>query len=229
MDSRADAGTTTALLAGATGLVGRALLVRLLAGERRQRVVVLARKPLPATVARDPRLTVLVGDMAALADDAGAIDDVYIALGTTIKVAGSEAAFRAVDHDLVVAIAQRARAAGARRLAVVSALGADRRSRVFYNRVKGEMEDAVGALGFESVVLARPSLLLGDRESLGQPTRAGEVWAARLLGPLLPIVPAGVRPIAAPVVAAAMVAALDQAGPGTRVLSSADLQRLGRG
>jgi len=75
MDSRADAGTTTALLAGATGLVGRALLVRLLAGERRQRVVVLARKPLPATVARDPRLTVLVGDMAALADDAGAIDD----------------------------------------------------------------------------------------------------------------------------------------------------------
>jgi len=217
------------LLAGATGLVGRALLVRLLAADRRQRVVVLARKPLPVTVARDPRLTVLVGDMAALTGEAGAIDDVYIALGTTIKVAGSEAAFRAVDHDLVVAIARRARAAGARRLAVVSALGADRRSRVFYNRVKGEMEDAVTGLGYESVVLARPSLLLGDRESLGQPTRAGEVWAARLLGPLLPIVPAGVRPIAAPVVAAAMVAALDRAEPGTRVLSSADLQRLGRG
>ena len=76
---------------------------------------------------------------------------------------------------------------------------------------------------------ARPSLLLGERESLGQPARAGEVWAARLLGPLLPIVPAGVRPIAASVVAAATVAALDQATPGSRVLSSADLQRLGRG
>jgi uncharacterized protein YbjT (DUF2867 family) len=91
------------------------------------------------------------------------------------------------------------------------------------------MEDSVAALGYESVVLARPSLLLGDRESLGQPTRAGEVFAARLLGPLLPLVPAAVRPIAAPVVAAAMVAELDHAQPGIRVLSSADLQRLGRG
>jgi len=228
MDSRADANAATALLAGATGLVGRALLARLLGADRRQRVVVLARKPLPAAIARQPRLTVLVGDMATLVEEAAPIDDVYVALGTTIKVAGSEAAFRAVDLDLVVAIASAARQAGARRLAVVSALGADRRSRVFYNRVKGEMEESVAALGYDSVVLARPSLLLGDRESLGQPTRAGEVWAARLLGPLLPIVPAGVRPIAATVVAAAMIAELDRAAPGTRVLSSADLQRLGR-
>jgi len=226
MESHANA--STALLAGATGLVGRALLARLLGAQRRERVIVLARKPLPGTVARDPRLTVLVGDMAALAAEAGAIDDAYIALGTTINVAGSQEAFRAVDLELVVAIARAARQAGARRLAVVSALGADRRSRVFYNRVKGEMEEAVAGLGYESVVLARPSLLLGDRESLGQPTRAGEVWAARLLGPLMPLVPSGVRPIAAPVVAAAMVAALDRAEPGTRVLSSADLQRLGR-
>jgi uncharacterized protein YbjT (DUF2867 family) len=228
MDSAVLANAPTAVLAGATGLVGRALLARLLRAERRQRVVVLARKPLPATVARDPRLTVLVGDMVPLAAEAGAIDDAYIALGTTIKVAGSQAAFRAVDLDLVVAIARAAREAGARRLAVVSALGADRRSRVFYNRVKGEMEETVAGLGYESVVLARPSLLLGDRESLGQPTRAGEVWAARLLAPLLPLVPAGVRPIEAPVVAAAMVAALDDAAPGTRVLSSADLQHIGR-
>ena len=227
MDPRTSAGTPTVLLAGATGLVGRALLVRLLAAERRQRVIVVARKPLPSTSARDPRLTVRIGDMVTLAGESGAIDDAYIALGTTIKVAGSEAAFRAVDLDLVVAIARRARAAGARRLAVISALGADRRSRVFYSRVKGEMEDAVTGLGYESVVLARPALLLGDRESMGQPTRAGEVWAARLLGPLLPIVPASVRPIAATVVAAATVDALDHAEPGTRVLSSADLQRLG--
>jgi uncharacterized protein YbjT (DUF2867 family) len=229
MEPGASASTSTALLAGATGLVGRALFDRLLAADRQQRVVVLARKPLPATIARHPQLTVLVGDMATLVGEAGAIGDVYIALGTTIKVAGSEAAFRAVDLDLVVAIAQAARAVGARRLAVVSALGADRQSRVFYNRVKGEMEEAVAGLGYDSVVLARPSLLLGDRESLGQPTRPGEVWAARLLGPLLPVVPAGVRPITAAVVAAAMVAALDHAEPGTRVLSSADLQRLGRG
>ncbi len=229
MDSSSDAKATTALLAGATGLVGGALLARLLATDRRRRVTVLARKPMATTLARDPRLTILIGDMASLANDAGAIDDVYIALGTTIKVAGSEEAFRAVDLDLVVAIARAARAAGARRLAVVSALGADRRSRIFYNRVKGEMEATVAALGYDSVVFARPSLLLGNRESLGQPKRRAEVFAANVLGPLLPLLPAGVRPIEASIVAAALVAALEQSTPGTRVLSSADLQRLGRG
>jgi uncharacterized protein YbjT (DUF2867 family) len=228
MDSRSSASAATALLAGATGLVGRALLVRLLAADRPQPLTVLARKPLPATLSRDPRLTVLVGDLVALAGQAGAIDDVYIALGTTIKVAGSEAAFRGVDFDLVVAIARAARSAGASRLAVVSALGADPRSRIFYNRVKGEMEDAVAALGYASVVIARPSLLLGDRESLGQPSRRGEVVAARLLGPLLPVVPASVRPIEADTVAAALVAALDPSTPGIRVLANAALHRLGR-
>jgi uncharacterized protein YbjT (DUF2867 family) len=216
------------LVAGATGLVGRALLARLLAADRQQHVTVVARRPLPAPAARDPRLTVLVGDMAALTRDVPGLGDVYISLGTTIKVAGSEAAFRAVDFDLVLAIASAARAAGAKRLAVVSALGADRRSRVFYNRIKGEMEDAVSALGYEVVVIARPSLLLGDREPLGQPVRRGEAIAARLLGPVISLVPAGVRPIAAATVATALVAALEQAQPGTRVLSSAELHRLGR-
>ena len=229
MDSSLDAGAPAALLAGATGLVGRALLSRLLGAGRSQRVVVLARKPLPATQARDPRLSVLVGDMAALAAEAKPVDDVYIALGTTIKVAGSEAAFRAVDFDLVVAIARAARAAGARRLGVVSALGADRGSRVFYNRVKGEMEEAVSDLGYASVVIARPSLLLGDRVALGQPTRRAEVFAARVLGPLLPLVPADVRPIRADVVATALIAALGDAAAGTTVLPSAELQRIGGG
>jgi uncharacterized protein YbjT (DUF2867 family) len=229
MDSSSRAGVPGALLAGATGLVGRALLSRLLGAERGQRVVVVARAPLPPTQARDPRLLVLIGDMAALAGAGTAIGDVYIAVGTTIKVAGSEAAFRAVDLDLVVAIARAARAAGASRLGVVSALGADRRSRVFYNRVKGEMEDAVGALGYASVVIARPSLLLGDRTALGQPPRRAEVLAARVLGPLLPLVPARVRPVAAETVAAALIAAVEAAPPGTTVLSSAELHRRGGG
>jgi uncharacterized protein YbjT (DUF2867 family) len=229
MDSSLDGDAPAVLLAGATGLVGRALLSRLLGAGLSQRVVVLARRPLPATQARDPRLSVLVGDMAALAGDAKPVGDVYIALGTTIKVAGSESAFRAVDFDLVVAIARAARAAGARRLGVVSALGADRGSRVFYNRVKGEMEEAVSDLEYASVVIARPSLLLGDRAALGQPTRRAEVLATRVLGPLLPLVPAGMRPIRADVVAAALIAALHDAVPGTTVLSSADLQRLGGG
>jgi uncharacterized protein YbjT (DUF2867 family) len=214
----------TALLAGATGLIGQALLAQLLDDDRYGRVEVVARRPLTSPLARHPRLAVRIGDAGALAGEEPRADDVYIALGTTIKVAGSEAAFRAVDFDLVVAIARAARRAGASRLGVVSALGADATSLVFYNRVKGEMEAAVRALGYSSVVIARPSLLLGDRAALGQPTRRGEVWAARLLGPMLPLVPASVRPIGAAAVAAALIATVADA-PALRVLSSAEMQR----
>jgi uncharacterized protein YbjT (DUF2867 family) len=217
----------TALVAGATGLIGQALLAQLLDNDRYGRVEVVARRPLTSPLARHPRLAVRIGDGAALAGAEPHADDVYIALGTTIKVAGSEAAFRAVDFDLVVAIARAARQAGASRLGVVSALGADATSLVFYNRVKGEMEAAVRSLGYSSVVIARPSLLLGDRAALGQPTRRGEVWAARLLGPVLPLVPAGVRPIAAAAVAAALITAVADA-PALRVLSSAELQGFAR-
>ncbi len=187
--------------------------------------MVVARRPLTTGASRHPRLSARIGDGAALAGEEPGAEDVYIALGTTIKVAGSEAAFRAVDFDLVVAIARAARAAGASRLGVVSALGADATSLVFYNRVKGEMEAAVRSLGYQSVVIARPSLLLGDRAALGQPTRRGEVWAARLLGPVLPFVPAAMRPIDAASVAAALIAAVAEGAPGLRTLSSAEMQR----
>jgi uncharacterized protein YbjT (DUF2867 family) len=149
---------------------------------------------------------------------------VLIALGTTIKVAGSEAAFRQVDFEFVVSIARVARASGATRLAVVSALGADAKSRVFYNRVKGEMQVAIAQLGYEAVVIAQPSLLLGDRVASGQPARSGEVWAARLLGPLGWIVPKAVRPIPARTVASALLAAVLDAKPRVRVLKSGVMQ-----
>ena len=148
-----------------------------------------------------------------------------MALGTTIKLAGSEAAFRRVDFDLVLNLATAAKAAGARRLAVVSALGADMRSRVFYNRVKGEMQAALAQLGFESLNIAQPSLLVGDRAVLGQPERAGEVWATRLLSPVMRWVPAGVRPIRAEVVARSLLAANLVGKAGVHILSSAAMQR----
>jgi uncharacterized protein YbjT (DUF2867 family) len=129
-----------------------------------------------------------------------------------------------VDFDAVVNVARAARAAGAVRLAVVSALGADAHSRVFYNRVKGEMEAAVVQLGYRSVVIAQPSLLLGDRAALGQPSRRGEAWAARLLAPLGRVLPAGWRPIPAGAVAAALLAATLDAKSGVRVLTSGAMQ-----
>ena len=163
-------------------------------------------------------------DFAALPSDLPPTDDVYIALGTTIKTAGSEAAFRAVDFDAVVAVARAGRAAGATRLAVVSALGADSTSRVFYNRVKGDMEAAIAGLGYDSVAIAQPSLLMGDRAALGQPVRSGEVWAKRLLSPVMRFVPGSIRPIDAADVAAASIAAMAEAKPGVRILSSAVMQ-----
>ena len=213
----------TALLAGATGLIGRALLPLLLDGEAYGRVTVLARGPAKG-IAASPKLEWRQVDLDRLPSPFPAIDDVYIALGTTIKVAGSEAAFRHVDFDHVVDIARAARGAGASRLAVVSALGADPNSRVFYNRVKGEMQAAVAALGYDSVTLAQPSLLMGDRAALGQPVRNLEVLAARLLGPVMGLVPRSVRPIAAGRVAASLLRATLAPHPGLRILSSAQMQ-----
>jgi uncharacterized protein YbjT (DUF2867 family) len=212
----------SALLAGATGLIGHALLPLLLAAPHYERVHVLLRRAvlhLPA----HPKLQLHQVNFEQL-PPLPAVDDVYIALGTTIKVAGSQAAFRRVDFDAVVNTARAGRAAGAVRLIVVSALGADAHSRVFYNRVKGEMQQAVAALGYASVVIAQPSLLVGDRAAVGQPARAGEEWAARLLRPVARWVPRSVRPIGADVVARSMLRAALEADPGVTLLSSGAMQ-----
>jgi uncharacterized protein YbjT (DUF2867 family) len=213
----------TALLAGASGLIGRALLPMLLASPHYGHVHVLVRRTVPG-LKNDARSTVHVVDFADFAQPLPAVDDVYIALGTTIKVAGSEQAFRQVDFEFVVDTARAARSAGATRLAVVSALGADAKSRVFYSRVKGEMEAAIAQLGFETVVIAQPSLLMGDRVALGQPERKGEVLATKLLGPMMWMVPRSIRPIAADTVASAMLTATLAGVPGVQHLSSARMR-----
>jgi uncharacterized protein YbjT (DUF2867 family) len=213
----------TALLAGATGLVGRELLALLLASKHYRSVHVLLRRATP-DIKANAKLEVHRVDFARLPTTFPAVDDVFIALGTTIKIAGSEAAFRHVDFDFVVNVARAARAAGATRLAVVSALGADPTSHIFYNRVKGEMEIAVMQIGYESVVIAQPSMLLGDRAALGQPPRSAEIWAERLLAPLGWIMPKGVRPIPARAVASALLTAMLDAKPGVRVLKSGAMQ-----
>ena len=151
-------------------------------------------------------------------------DDMFIALGTTIAVAGSQAAFRAVDLDAVLALARAARAAGVRRLGVVSAMGADARSQVFYNRVKGEMEQAVSALGFDTVVIARPSLLDGERAALGQPTRRGEQFALQVMRVLKPLIPRNYRAISDALVAKALVEAVLAGRPGVQILLSGQMQ-----
>lgn len=142
------------LLAGATGLTGEHLLDRLLSEPTVSRVLAPTRRPLAA----HPHLENPVGDPALfLPQLAGRVDIAFCCLGTTIKQAGSEPAFRAVDLDMVVAFGKRAREMGARHLLVVSAMGADRRSPIFYNRVKGEMEYALRAQDWPQLTIARPS------------------------------------------------------------------------
>ncbi len=209
-----------ALLAGATGLVGREFAAQW-TGPGRLHLLV-RRQLAPAHAVH----RIHVVDFTAL-PDLPAADSAYCCLGTTIGAAGSQAAFRAVDFDAVLAFARAARAAGVTRFAVVSALGANPTSTTFYNRVKGEMEAAVSGLGFGSVVVARPSLLTGDRAALDQPPRPGERLALAVTAPLAGLIPKAWRPIAAATVARAMRRALDEARPGLRIVESGELQVLG--
>lgn len=208
-----------ALVAGATGLVGRELLATILADDTYVAVHSVGRRALATT---HPKLTSHVLDFAVL-PALPAVDDVFIALGTTIKIAGSQPAFRAVDFDAVLAVATAARASGASRLGVVSAMGASDKSRIFYNRVKGEMENAVSRLGFDSVVIARPSMLVGNRDSLGQAERSGEKLALIFMR-FEALIPANYRAIEAVRVACALVNAVKTAEKGTRILLSSEMQ-----
>ena len=217
-----------AVVAGATGMVGRAVLARLTADKTSAYAAVhtLGRRAteLPAG-APSARLVSHVCE-SLLDAKVPPADDMFIALGTTISVAGSQAAFRAVDLDAVLALARAARAAGVRRLGVVSAMGADAKSQVFYNRVKGEMELAVSALGFDTVVIARPSLLDGERDALGQPTRRGEQLALKVMRVLKPLIPRNYRAISDALVAKALVEAVQAGRPGVQILLSGQMQPL---
>ncbi|WNO06755.1 nucleoside-diphosphate sugar epimerase [Rhodoferax mekongensis] len=209
-----------AVVAGATGLVGRAVLAALLADNYTSAVHSLGRRTLPLT---HTKLTQHIVDFAAL-PELSHIDDVFICLGTTIKVAGSQAAFRAVDYDAVMAVAQMGRAQGATKLGVVSAMGADAKSGVFYNRVKGDVEDAIAQLGYTSVSIVRPSLLVGDRGPLNQPERSGERIGLVVSKLLKPLIPANYLPVQAEDVAAGLVQAVKAGKPGVQRILSGALQ-----
>lgn len=217
------------LVAGASGLVGHALLARLVRDARVGSVTALLRRQVQAS-SLSGGVAPLVLDVQQLAQAGApalpAADWAFCCLGTTIKQAGSQAAFRAIDHDAVLAFARAARAAGASRLAVVSAMGADAGSTVFYNRVKGEVEEALRAMAWPQLLIARPSLLLGERSALGQPTRPGERLAQALMPAMGWLLPRRLRPIRAEAVATALLDGLAENRKGMLVLDSAQLQAL---
>ena len=208
------------LVAGATGLVGQEIVAALLDPSKLGVVYCVGDRPL---VIKHPKLSSHVVDFTALPTLPN-VDECYIALGTTIKVAGSQAAFRAIDRDAVVAVSKAAQLAGATKVGVVSAMGANPRSRVFYNRIKGEMELALVGMGLTSLVIARPSLLDGNRKALGQPERGGEGLGLFLIRRLQPFIPLNYRAILAKDVAQALIRAVPAAKPGVVTLLSGEMQ-----
>ncbi|ROZ69666.1 NAD(P)H-binding protein [Ramlibacter sp. WS9] len=208
------------LIAGASGLVGREILQGLLADDSVAAVHSLGRRELDL---EHPKLTQHRVDFSKALPALPRVGEAFVALGTTIKVAGSQEAFRAVDFDAVVAVARAAKAAGATRLGVVSAMGANKRSSIFYNRVKGETQDALSAMGFETLVIAQPSFLAGDREALGQPLRSGEKLAMNISRVLTPLIPNNYKSIAAADVARALLDAVPRR-TGRHVLLSGQMR-----
>lgn len=177
----------TALLIGATGLVGEQCLNELLLSNAYEKVTALTRKKLPLTHPRLENIVTYFENLDELKPKLKA-DDVYCAMGTTIGKAGSEAAFRKVDFDIPLQVAQLTAKNGAKQFLLVSSLGADANSSIFYSRVKGELEEALKTAGFETVLIFRPSILLGDRKERRYGEEIGRFVAEKLpfvfFGPL---------------------------------------------
>jgi len=205
------------LLAGATGLTGEHLLDRLLNEPTVSRVLAPTRRPL----AGHPRLENPVGELTSLLPTlSGQVDIAFCCLGSTIKQAGSQGAFRAIDLDMVVAFGKRAREMGARHLLVISAINADPGSSVFYTRTKGEMEQALKAQDWPQLTIARPSLLVGNRNE----TRLAEQLAA----PIAKLIPGKYGAIEACSLARALWRLALEEQSGERVVESDELRKLGK-
>lgn len=215
----------TALIAGASGLVGSQLLPLLLASDRYARVIAVGRRPLPMV---HPKLEQRIFELEQLEEHRLQLiaDDVYCCLGTTLRQAGSKEAFYKVDFLYVVKLAALTAGNFAAQFMLISAMGADATSRFYYNRVKGEMEETVREAPFRAIHIFRPSLLLGHRPE----KRVGEQIGAVLLRALRPILVGPLRPyraIGADTVARAMLHAAEDEGGGVRVHSSEAIEKAG--
>jgi uncharacterized protein YbjT (DUF2867 family) len=200
---------------GATGLVGREAVWALLEDETIAGVLAVVRRP---SGIQHPKYAEKVVDFeqleAALQGERAQL--AVCCLGSTIKQAGSQAQFRHIDHDYALSFARAAKAAGVQHFLVVTALGADAKSRVFYNRVKGELERDLEALGFPALTIVRPSLLIGDRKEL----RLGE----KLATPFARLLPRSVRGIEVRKVGRALALYGRSPASGKRVVLSGELQ-----
>ena len=216
--------TKSALLIGASGLVGGHCLQFLLEEASYTRVVILVRRPLSITHDKLIQHIVDFSELETLGESLTA-DDVYCCLGTTIKKAETQEAFRKVDFDYPIKIAALAQHLGASQFMIVTSLGADPHSRIFYNRVKGEVEEAIGKISFPTINIFRPSLLLGDRTEHRTGEKAGAFIMSGLkymmVGPFRKY-----RPIQSRDVAKVMVQIAQKNLTGVNIFESMQIQEI---
>lgn len=211
--------TVRLLILGATGLVGRHLLEQALADVRVDQVVAPTRRPLVP----HPKLSNPVVDFEHLPVDADwwSVDAAISALGTTRKKAGSAQAFRAVELQLPLSLARLVRSRGASSFVVITATGANARSRFTYSRTKGELEEEVDRLGFSSLTIVRPAFIGGLRHEF----RAAERAAGIILGLINPILPSRVRISPAYRIAQMSLDAATSGLPGRSIIKASQIGR----
>lgn len=196
----------TALIVGASGLVGQQLLARLLAHQKYSRVIALVRVPLDIeklnlNAEQAAKLEQHQVDFNQLSLNEMVADDIFCTLGTTIKKAGSKRAFYQVDYTYPLEIAKQCKVNGASVFAVVTAMGSSSTSKIFYNKVKGDIEQALIALNFEHLGIFRPSMLAGERNEF----RLGEYIGSIIMKAFTFILPNDYRVINASSVAQSMI------------------------
>lgn len=169
----------TAIIAGATGLIGKQLLFNLIESKAYDKIIVLVRKEIPFQSTKLVQVVIDFDNLPLIADNLKA-DDVFCCLGTTIRKAGSQEAFKKVDYDYCLNLAKETHINGSKNFFLVSALGANSKSKIFYNQVKGELEEAISKVGFNSFYIFRPSLLLGNRNEF----RLGEKIMQIIMKPI---------------------------------------------
>jgi uncharacterized protein YbjT (DUF2867 family) len=215
----------TALIAGATGLVGNELLQFLLKEKEYEKVVALVRRPLAI---KHPKLDEIIVDFDKLEDykDSFTVDDVFCCLGTTIKKARTKEAMWKIDVDYPVEIGKLASSEGAKKFLLVSSMNADPNSPIFYSKMKGKLEETIKQIPFESISIFRPSLLLGNRQEF----RLGERAAAAIFTKV-PFLFAGplkkYMAIEGKTVASAMNKAAQENKPGITIYPSEQIQKIG--
>jgi len=207
-----------ALVLGGTGLVGKQL-IELLLQDNHYSITALVRKTLPI---QNERLTQVIFNYDHPKNELIIAEEVFCCLGTTIKVAGSQKAFYKVDFEYPYDLAKRAYLNGAKKFALVSSLGANKKSSLFYSKTKGEIEEAITKIGYESLFILRPALLLGNRLT----PRPGERIAQLFFTKLSFLIPKKYKAIQARQVAKAMITCMNIKKAGVHILESHKIAEL---